>query len=109
MATHRAGQVDVSCSHNVNVHKARNTHMLCFITNSTLCGTHSVPLVADVLGGEVGVRVDAGELDAVGLSDLQDLAVDAHGGHALLVGLGQRGLELVVSGDQALWRRTSGR
>lgn len=64
--------------------------------------THSVPLSADVLGGEGGVRVDSGQLDAVGLSDLQDLAVDAHGGHALLVGLGQSGLELVVSSDQTL-------
>lgn len=64
--------------------------------------THSVPLSADVLGGEGGVRVDSGQLDAVGLGDLQDLVVDAHGGHALLVGLGQSGLELVVSGDQTL-------
>lgn len=64
--------------------------------------THSVPLVADVLGGQGGVRVDSGQLDAVGLGDLQDLVVDAQGGHALLVGLGQGGLELVVSGDQTL-------
>lgn len=64
--------------------------------------THIVPLSADVLGGEGGVRVDSGQLDAVGLGDLQDLVVDAHGGHALLVGLGQSGLELVVSGDQTL-------
>lgn len=64
--------------------------------------THGVPLSADVLGGEGGVRVDSGQLDAVGLSDLQDLVVDAHGGHALLVGLGQSGLELVVSSDQTL-------
>ncbi len=64
--------------------------------------THSVPLSGDVLGGEVGVRVDSGQLDAVGLSDLQDLIVDAQRGHALLVGLGQGGLELVVSGDQTL-------
>lgn len=64
--------------------------------------THSVPLSADVLGGEGGVRVDSRELDAVGLSDLQDLVVDAHGGHALFVGFGQSGLELVVSGDQTL-------
>lgn len=28
--------------------------------------------------------------------------MDAHGGHALFVGLGQSGLELVVSGDQTL-------
>ena len=64
--------------------------------------THSVPLVADVLGGEVGVGVDAGQLDAVGLGDLQDLTLDAHGGHALLVRLGQGGLELVVGRDQTL-------
>lgn len=71
-----------------------------------LGSTHGVPLGADVLRGEVGVRVDSGQLDAVGLGDLQDLAVDAHGGHALLVGLRQSGLELVVSGDQALKRRS---
>lgn len=64
--------------------------------------THSFPLVADVLGGEVGVGVDSRQLDSVGLSDLQDLAVDAQRGHALLVSLGQGGLELVVSGDQTL-------
>lgn len=64
--------------------------------------THSVPLSADVLGREAGVRVDPGQLDAVGLGDLQDLVVDAQGGHALLVSLRQSGLELVVSGDQAL-------
>lgn len=67
--------------------------------------THSVPLSADVLGGEVGVRVDSGQLDAVGLGDLQDLVVDAQSGHALLVGLGQSSLELVVSCDQTLCGR----
>lgn len=64
--------------------------------------THGFPLVADVLGREVGVGVHSGQLDSVGLSDLQDLAVDAQRGHALLVRLGQSGLELVVSSDQAL-------
>lgn len=39
--------------------------------------THSFPLVADVLGGEVGVGVDSRQLDSIGLSDLQDLVVDA--------------------------------
>lgn len=68
--------------------------------------THSVPLIADILGAEVGVRVDSGQLDAVGLGDLQDLTVDAHGGHALLVGLRQSGLELVVSSDQTLCGRS---
>lgn len=64
--------------------------------------THSFPLVADVLGREVCVGVDSGQLDSVGLSDLQDLVVDAQCGHALLVSLGQSGLELVVSSDQTL-------
>lgn len=64
--------------------------------------THSFPLVADVLGRKVGVGVDSGQLDSVGLSNLQDLTVDAQCGHALLVSLGQSGLELVVSSDQTL-------
>lgn len=66
--------------------------------------THSVPLVGDVLRAQVGVGVDSRQLDAIGLSDLQDLGVDAQGGHALLVSLGQRGLELIVSCDQTLKR-----
>lgn len=64
--------------------------------------THSFPLVADVLGREAGVGVHSGQLDPVGLGDLQDLVVDAQCGHALLVSLGQSGLELVVSSDQTL-------
>lgn len=64
--------------------------------------THSFPLVADVLRGEVGVGVDSRQLDSVGLSYLQDLVVDAQCGHALLVSLRQSGLELVVSSDQTL-------
>lgn len=64
--------------------------------------TYSVPLSADVLWGQVGVRVNSRQLDAVGLGDLQDLIVDAHGGHALFVSLRQSGLELVVSCDQTL-------
>lgn len=64
--------------------------------------TYSFPLVANVLGGEVGVGVYSRQLDSVRLSNLQDLAVDAQCGHALLVGFGQSGLELVVSSDQTL-------
>ncbi|KAF3837215.1 hypothetical protein F7725_004679, partial [Dissostichus mawsoni] len=64
----------------------------CLATSSwsiwSLRGT-SVPLGADVLGGEVGVGVDSGQLDAVGLGDLQDLVVDPHGGHALLSASGR--------------------
>lgn len=72
--------------------------------------THSFPLGVDVRLVQVGVRVDSGQLDAVGLGDLQDLVMDADGGHALLVGLGQSGFELVVSGDQTLEsRKTRGR
>lgn len=67
--------------------------------------THSVPFSADVLLSQVGVRVDSGQFDAVGLGDLQNLVVDADGGHALLVGLRQSGLELVVSCDQTLAHR----
>lgn len=64
--------------------------------------THSFPLIADVLRGEVGVGVDSRQLDSVGLSDLQDLVVDAQCGHTFLVSFGQSGLELVVSSDQTL-------
>lgn len=67
--------------------------------------THSVPLSADVLAREVGVRVDSGQLDAVGLGNLQDLVVDAQGGHALLVSLRQSGLELIMSCNQTLYGR----
>src|SRR4029434_33675 len=66
--------------------------------------THQLPLVGDVLWREVGVGVDATELDAVGLGDLQHLALDAHGSHALLIRLRQSGLELVMGRDYALWR-----
>lgn len=77
------------------------------IYSSSVCmfnWTHSIPFVADVLGAEVGVGVDSRQLDAIGLGNLQDLVVDAHGGHALFVSLGQGGLELVVSCDQTLRR-----
>lgn len=48
-----------------------------FVFGVSFSLTHSFPLVADVLGGEVGVGVDSRQLDSVGLSDLQDLVVDA--------------------------------
>ena len=49
-----------------------------------------------------GVGVVAGELDAVEVCAAPRLALDAQDGLALLVGVGQRRLELVVSGDEAL-------
>lgn len=64
--------------------------------------THSFPFVGDILGGEAGVRVDSRQFDAIGLSDLKDLTVNAQCGHALLVSLRQGGLELVMSSDQTL-------
>lgn len=71
-------------------------------SGETSASTHSFPLGVDVRLAQVGVRVDSGQLDAVGLGDLQDLVMDADGGHALLVGLRQSGFELVVSSDQTL-------
>lgn len=66
-----------------------------------LC-THSIPFVGDVLWAENSVWIDANQLDAVGLSDLCDFILDAHDGHALLVGFWQGGLELIMSCDQTL-------
>ena len=65
-------------------------------------GAHLVPLGVDLLGVDRGVGVAAGYVDVVGLHDLGDLVVDAQDGLPLLVRLGQRGLELLVGGAQAL-------
>lgn len=55
-----------------------------------------VPLGVDLLWVDGGVRVGAGHVDVIRLHDLGDLVVDAQDGLALLVGLGQRGFELLV-------------
>lgn len=70
--------------------------------------TYSLPFVVDVLDGEVGVGVLGHQLDPVGLGNLQDLGVDAQGGHALLVGLGQGSLKLIMGCDQTLLREDKG-
>lgn len=121
-------ELNISCSHNANVHEPeiklkyiQKVILLSFckfyIIISLCCAssmystwwflgafdlTHSIPLSADVLAREVGVRIDSGQLDAIGLGNLQDLVVDAQGGHALFVGLRQSGLELIMSCDQTL-------
>lgn len=64
--------------------------------------TYSLPFVVDVLDREVGVGVLGHQLDPIGLGNLQDLGVDAQGGHALLVGLGQGSLKLIMGCDQTL-------
>lgn len=64
--------------------------------------THPLPLGVDDLGGDGGVGVVAPQLDAVEVGDALRLALDAQDGLALLVGVGQGGLELVVGGDEAL-------
>ena len=67
-----------------------------------LGSAYSLPLAAEALGCEVGVGVGAGQLDAIGLGNPLDLAVDAYGSHALFVGLGEGELELVMCSDQNL-------
>lgn len=55
-----------------------------------------VPLGVDLLWVDGGVGVGAGHVDVIRLHDLGDLVVDAQDGLALLVGLRQRGFELLV-------------
>lgn len=65
-------------------------------------GTHPLPLGVDDLRGDRGVGVVPPQLDAVEVGDALRLPLDAQDGLALLVGVGQGGLELVVRGDEAL-------
>lgn len=68
--------------------------------------THLLPLAVDALGGDGGVGVCAAQLDTVALGDLLHLSLDGLDGLALLVGLRQRGLELLVGCDQTLMEET---
>lgn len=85
-----------------------------FILTSGTAGTavHAVfgrtclrPLGVNLAGVDGGVRVGASHVDVIRLHDLGDLVVDAQDGLAFLVGLRQRGFELVVGCDQSLHRK----
>jgi len=75
---------------------------VCSFHSLDVWGAHLVPLAVDVLGRDGGVGVAASPVHVVGLHDLGDLVVDAQDGLALLVGLRQRGLELLVGRAQPL-------
>ena len=64
--------------------------------------THLLPLAVDALRCDGGVGVGPGQVDAVVLGDLLHLRLDGLDGLALLVGVRQGGLELLVGCDQAL-------
>lgn len=65
-------------------------------------GTYPFPLGVDDLRGYRGVGVVPRELDAVEVCDPLCFPLDAQDGLTLLVGVGQGGLELVVSSDESL-------
>ena len=70
--------------------------------------THLVPLGPDLVHGDSAIGVARADPDAVALDHLLHLVLDGQDGLPLAVGLGQRGLELLVGGDQALSQRQSG-
>ena len=76
---------------------------LILYTNSSL--HYLVPLVHELLHGDVTVGVDVAGLDAVALGDLLHLVLDPHDGLPLCVRLRQGGLELLVGCDEALERQ----
>lgn len=55
-----------------------------------------LPFGIDLLWVDGGVRVGASHIHVIGLHNLGNLVVDAKDGLALLVGLRQRGFELLV-------------
>lgn len=67
-----------------------------------LVSAHLLPLAVDALGCDGSIGVCAAQLDPVALGDLLNLRLDGLDGLALLVGLGQGGLELLVGCDQTL-------
>lgn len=69
---------------------------------------YPLPLGVDDLGGDGGVGVVAGQLDAVQLRDPLRFPLDPQDRLPLLVRVRQRRLELVVGGDQALGGRDTG-
>lgn len=63
---------------------------------------HLVPLVAQLIHGNSAVGVAGADPDAVALDHLLHLVLDGQDGLPLPVGLGQRGLELLMRSDQTL-------
>lgn len=64
--------------------------------------THVVPFAIDLLRRDGCVGVGARHVDVVGLDNLGHLVVNAQDGQALLVGIREGGLELLVGCGQSL-------
>lgn len=64
--------------------------------------THMVPFAIDLLRRDGCVGVGACHVDVVGLDNLGHLVVDAQDGQALLVRIGEGGLELLMGCGQSL-------
>lgn len=63
-----------------------------------------VPFAVDLLRRDGCVGIGAGHVDVVGLDNLGHLVVDAQDGQALLVGIREGGLELLMRCGQSLDR-----
>lgn len=61
-----------------------------------------VPFAIDILRRDGCVGVGACHVDVIGLDNLGHLIVDAQDGQALLVGVGEGGLELLMGCGQSL-------
>lgn len=61
-----------------------------------------VPFAIDLLRCDGCVGVGARHVDVIGLDNLGHLIVDAQDGQALLVGVGEGGLELLMGCGQSL-------
>lgn len=66
--------------------------------------THMLPFAIDLLRRDGCVGVGACHVDVVGLDNLGHLVVDSQDGQALLVGIGEGGLELLMGCGQSLER-----
>lgn len=64
--------------------------------------THVVPFAIDLLRRDGCVGVGARHVDVVGLDNLGHLVVNAQDGQALLVGIREGGLELLMGCGQSL-------
>ena len=70
--------------------------------------THLLPLGPELVHGDGAVGVTGADPDVVALDHLLHLVLDGHDALPLAVRLWQRGLELLVGGDQALARHERG-